>query len=142
VQLSHFSLEEVQRLAQRYGLVWKDQEPAQKLMDLVGGHPALVQIALYHLSRGEITLNQLLETAATATSIYSHHLQRHRVALEAQPELATSLNTVINAIEPVQLEPILAYKLSSMGLIQQSGDKVTLSYELYRQYFANCTRLT
>lgn len=139
VQLSHFSLEEVQQLAQRYGLIWKDQEPAQKLMDLVGGHPALVQIALYHLSRGEITLNQLLETAATATGIYSHHLQRHRVALEAQPELAMSLNAVISAGEPVQLEPILAYKLSSMGLIQQSGDQVTLSYELYRQYFAHGT---
>jgi DNA-binding Xre family transcriptional regulator len=141
VQLNHFSIEEVQQLAQRYGLVCKDQEKAQKLMDLVGGHPALVQIALYHLSRGEITLSQLLETAGTATGIYSHHLQRHRVALEAQPELATSLNMVISATEPVQLEPILAYKLSSMGLIKQSGDKVNLGHELYRQYFANSTRL-
>jgi hypothetical protein len=140
VQLNHFSLEEVQQLAQRYGLVCKDQEKAQKLMDLVGGHPALVQIALYHLSRGEITLNQLLETAATATGIYSHHLQRHRVALEAQPELATSLDAVMSAGEPVQLEPIIAYKLSSMGLIKQCGDKVTLGYELYRQYFAHGTQ--
>ncbi|MEQ8467128.1 AAA-like domain-containing protein [Coleofasciculus sp. E1-EBD-02] len=45
-------------------------------------------MALYHLSRGEITLSQLLDTAATATGIYHHHLQRHWATLE--PRLRTS----------------------------------------------------
>jgi hypothetical protein len=139
-QLSHFSLEEVLQLAQRYQLTWENQEKVKQLMELVGGHPALVQTALYYLSREEITMTQILTSATSATGIYSHHLQRHRVALEAQPELATSLNRIITASEPVQLEPIIAYKLSSMGLIQQSGDQVTLSYELYRQYFAHGTQ--
>ncbi len=31
---------------------------------------------------------QLLETAPTATGIYSHHLQRHWTTLQKQPELA------------------------------------------------------
>jgi hypothetical protein len=104
-------------------------------MDMVGGHPALLQIALYHLSSGEITLAQLLETAPKSTGIYDNHLQRHRVTLEEQPELAQALDTVMSATEPVQLAPIPAYKLSSLGLIERSGDRVIPSCELYRQFF-------
>jgi hypothetical protein len=135
IQLNNFSLEEVQQLAQCYGLDWSDGEEASQLMGMVGGHPALVHTALYHLSRGKGTLAELLETASTATGIYSHHLQRHRVTLQEQPELASALDAVITASDPLQLEPFLAYKLSSMGLIEQSGDKAMLGCELYRQYF-------
>ncbi len=135
IQLNYFNLEEVQQLAQKYELNWSDGKEAQQLMDLVWGHPALVHIAIYHLSRGEITLAQLLQTAATATGIYHNHLQRHWVILQEQPELAKALNLVISAPEPIQLDSIVAYKLSSMGIINQLGDKVSPSCELYRQYF-------
>ena len=135
IQLNTFSKEEVQQLAQRYGLDWEDGEEARQLMDMVGGHPALVHTALYYLNRGEVTLAQLLETAPTATGIYNYHLQRHLVTLAEQPELAQALDTVLSATEPIQLAPILAYKLSSLGLIKQSGDKAILSCELYRRYF-------
>ncbi|BAY66521.1 hypothetical protein NIES22_66600 [Calothrix brevissima NIES-22] len=135
VQLKNFTKEEVKQLAQCYGLDWEDGEEARQLMDMVGGHPALVQIALYHLSRGDATLAQLLETAPTSTGIYSHHLQRHWVTLQQQPELVRSLNSVMCNTEPVELEAILAYKLSSMGLIKQSGNKALPSCELYRQSY-------
>ena len=135
IQLDDFDLEEIEQLAQRYGLEWQDGTQASKLMSLVGGHPALVNLALYHLSRQEMTLWQLLKTAPTATGIYAHHLQRHRTALEKQPELAQALDRVLSDTEPVLLAPIYSYKLSSMGLIKQSGDKAIASCELYRQYF-------
>lgn len=135
VQLKTFSPEEVVQLAQRYGFAWEEGEAASQLMAMVGGHPALVHTALYHLSQGELTLAQLLETAPTATGIYSHHLQRHLVTLEKQPELASALNAVMSATEPVQLEPIQAYKFSRLGLIKQSGDKAIPSCKLYRQFF-------
>ncbi len=135
VQLDSFSKSEVQQLAQRYGLDWADGEEARQLMAMVGGHPALVNLALYHLSRREITLSQLLETAPTATEIYAHHLQRHWATLQEQPELAQAFDTVLNATEPVPLDPILTHKLSSMGLIKLSGTRALASCELYRRYF-------
>ena len=137
IQLNDFCLEQVQQLAQRYGLDWNDGEEAQQLMAMVGGHPALIHMAIYHLSREEITLAQLLKTVPTSTGIYSHHLQRHWVTLQQQPELAIALTTVMNATQPVQLEPIIAYKLSSMGLIKLDDNKATPSYQLYKQYFEN-----
>jgi AAA-like domain len=137
IHLNDFKLEEVQQLAQRYGLKWVDGSEASLLMSLVGGHPALVSLALYHLSRREITLPQLLDTAPTATGIYSHHLQRHWAIFKKQPELAQALDLVLKVKEPVALDPIIAYKLSSMGVIHQSGDKAIASYQLYRNYFGS-----
>ncbi|MBH8552510.1 AAA-like domain-containing protein [Nostocaceae cyanobacterium CENA357] len=135
VQLTCFTLKQVQQLAQRYGLEWTDGKEAKQLMDMVGGHPALVNIALYHLNRGEITLPQLLKTAPTSTGIYVHHLQRHWATLQKQPELAIALSAVMSTREPVLLEPITAYKLSSMGLIKLANNKATFSCQLYRHYF-------
>ncbi len=135
IQLNGFSLGQVQQLAKRYGLDWDRDDRAQQLMAMIGGHPALVHQALYHLSRGAIALPELLNTAATNTGIYGHHLQRHWATLQEQPALASALQTVIEATEPVELEPILAHKLSSMGLIKQSGDKAVPGCELYRRYF-------
>jgi transcriptional regulator with XRE-family HTH domain len=137
IQLNPFSLEDVQQLAQRYGLDWSSGEEARQLMDMVGGHPALVHTAVYHLSRGEETLEQLLKNVPTATGIFSYHLQRQWVALQEQSELFIALESVLSSAHPVQLEPILTHKLSSMGLIKIEGGKSILSCQLYRRYFEN-----
>ncbi|MBD2494299.1 AAA-like domain-containing protein [Nostoc sp. FACHB-280] len=135
IQLTSFNLEQVQQLAQQYGIDWTDGDEPRQLMEMVGGHPALVNIALYHLNRGEINLPQLLETAHTSTGVYFHHLQRHWVSLQQQAELAIALTTVLNSTQPTQLEPIIAYKLSSMGLIKLDNNQATPSCRLYQQYF-------
>ncbi|MEB3282784.1 MAG: AAA-like domain-containing protein [Lyngbya sp.] len=135
IQLDSFTSEEVKELAKRYKLDWLNEEEVRKLMAVVGGHPALIHLALYHLSRGEITLPQLLETDATVTRIYRNHLQRHWAILEEQPELAQALDTLLKATEPVALDPILTYKLSSMGLIKLSGERAIAGCELYRRFF-------
>jgi transcriptional regulator with XRE-family HTH domain len=135
IHLATFSLPEVQQLARCYGIDWEDGAQAGQLINLVGGHPGLVNIALYHLSREDVTLAQLLETAATGSGVYNQHLQRHWVTLEQQPELAQALDRVMSATEPIVLPPILAYKLNSLGLIYRSGDKAIPGCELYRQAF-------
>jgi hypothetical protein len=134
-QLGGFTLDQVQQLAQRYGLNWSDGASAQQLMAMVGGHPALIHTALYHLGRADQTLSQLLATAPTPTGIYHHHLQRHGAVLQQQPDLLQAFHKVLRASEPVHLEAKLAYQLNSMGLINQVGSDVLVNCELYRQYF-------
>lgn len=134
-QLVGFTLAQVQQLAQRYGLNWHDEEFAKELMMMVGRHPALIHTALYHLSRKDQTLSQLLAIAATPAGIYYHHLQRHWVILQQQPALLRAFYTLLNTRAPMYLEPSLAHQLNSMGLINQLGSEVTVSCELYRQYF-------
>ncbi|KAF3890896.1 AAA-like domain-containing protein [Scytonema tolypothrichoides VB-61278_2] len=135
IQLRHFNLSQVQELSQYYGIDWVDDNEVTFLTDVVGGHPALVHLAVYHLSDGEITLTQLLEDASTPGGIYYHHLQRHWSTLQAQPELASAFERVMQTTIPVLLEPVIAYKLNSMGLIKLENDRAVPSCELYRQYF-------
>ena len=135
ISLPQFTLEQVQELAQRYGLSWKEGSEAQQLMRMVGGHPYLVNMALYHLSRQDITLQQLLETAPTQSGIYSQHLRSLLAMLLWEKELAASLRRAIASGGSVQLEAMVAYKLESLGLIKLEGNQAMLSCQLYRLYF-------
>lgn len=132
VQLPSFTLEQVQQLAQRYALDWDSRDAANQLMKLVGGHPALIHVAIYYLSRGEFTLERLLEVAPTSTGIYQHHLQRHWVTLQEHPALAHAFERLLSATEPIHTESTLAHKLTSMGLIHQSGNEAIVSCQLYQ----------
>ncbi len=135
IQLKSFGLSQVKKLAEKYQLEWQSGEEAEQLINLVGGHPALIQIALYHLSRQEITLTELLKTASTPEGIYHPHLRRQWLTLQQEPELAEFFNLLLQTNRPVQLKPIVAYKLSSMGLIKQIGNEAIVSCKLYQDYF-------
>ncbi|PZV21620.1 MAG: serine/threonine protein kinase, partial [Snowella sp.] len=135
IQLSHFSQEEVTKLAQCYGLDWEKGGHCQQLMEMVDGHPALVQIALYHLSRGEMTLEHLLATSTTNVGIYTHHLQRHWLHLKEYPELLATLHSILHSVDPVSIKPTFAHKLTSMGLTKQFGEWTMISNKLYQLFF-------
>lgn len=135
IQIGCLSCQEVVELAKCYELSWIDGEEANLLMTMVGGHPALVHLAIYYLSQEKMTLKELLKTAPTSTGIYANHLNRHQEKLYEDSELASALSKVIVATEPILLEPLQAYKLNSMGLIRLFNNKAVISCQLYRDYF-------
>lgn len=135
IKLPEFTIEEVQDLAFRYGLAWTHSSQAQLLMEMVGGHPYLVNLALYHLHRHEMTLQELLQTASSATGIYSEHLRNHLAILREKPELSSVLLEVVTANESVEIDALAAHELESMGLIQLDGNQAMPSCHLYRLYF-------
>lgn len=134
IELPEFKPAMVLELAQRHGLTWGDAE-VEQLMAMVGGHPYLVRLALYHIARQEITLAELLETAPTDGGLYGDHLRRHLWHLEQHPELAAALKKVVDADSSVQLKSMQGFKLHSLGLVNLYGDRVTPRCHLYCQYF-------
>lgn len=138
IKLPDFSLEQIQTLALTHGLDWVAGETGQQtlkaLVELIGCHPYLVRLALYRLGRQEVTLDQLLQEAATTSGIYADHLRQQLTHLQNHSELATALRQVLTG-EHVHLEPIVTYKLESLGLITLQGDHMKPSCELYRKYF-------
>jgi AAA-like domain len=136
IELPEFSFEQVQDLTQRHGLNWKRSE-IEQLMALVGGHPYLVRLALYHIAQGQITLEELLKTAPTEAGLYDDHLRRHLWTLQQHPELAAAFNQVVTANTPVELDSLQAFKLHSMGLVKFQGNQVTSRFDLYRLYFGD-----
>ena len=135
IWLPMFTTEQVEELVQRHGLNWANGSEIEQLMEMVNGHPYLIRVALYHLSRYQLSLEKLLKEAATLTGIYSNHLRRHWISLQQHPELKLALQQVINSRDSIRLEAITAYKLESMGLIKLNGDRATPGCELYRLYF-------
>ncbi|MGF2035991.1 MAG: AAA-like domain-containing protein [Nostoc sp. CmiVER01] len=140
ITLPPFTLNQIQKLALAYGLHWAaDSEGAKRLVPLqamVGGHPYLVSLALYHLYHEEITLEVLLESASTQVGIYSQHLRELLSLLQKEPELMLAMKKVIATDEKVELDAIAAYKLESMGLVQLNGNQAHTMCELYRFYFS------
>ncbi len=137
VELTEFTPFQVEDLARRHKLDWNDTQ-VQPLMAMVGGHPYLVRLALYHLAQppvGKECLEKLLQDAPTDAGIYANHLRRNLSTLIENPELAAALKQVLTTTEPVRLETMQAYKLYSMGLIKRIGDRVMPRCELYQQYF-------
>jgi hypothetical protein len=138
VHLAPFSFEQVQELAHRYGLNWNNPLGSgytASLRSLVGGHPYLINLALYHLCRGDITIETLLESATAPTGIYAHHLRGLLNILLAEPELLSIFYDVVTADAGVPLESVVAHQLESLGLIQLNGNLAQPSCELYRSYF-------
>ncbi|MEW6498099.1 MAG: AAA-like domain-containing protein [Cyanobacteriota bacterium] len=141
IELPEFTPEQVRDLAKQQGLDWdavgaQDLEP---LLALVGGHPYLVQRAIYYLTRSEISFEQLLQAAYTESGIYSDHLRGHLWNLQEHPELAMAMKKVVEATNPVQLETMQSFKLQSLGLVRLEGNEVKPWCELYARYF--CDRL-
>ena len=106
-------------------------------MNLVGGHPYLVGLALYHIARSDITLAQLLETGASGNGIYNDHLQNLWWNLQQEPELASRYAKIARLQSPVPLKLKPALKLQRMGLVKPIDNYAIPSCELYRQYFGD-----
>ena len=139
VELEEFNHSQVQNLATRYGLAWRDGQ-VEQLTSLVGGHPYLIRKALYHLHRQDINLDQLREIAPTEAGIYEDHLRRHLLNLQKHPQLASGLRQVVSKNQPVAIDTEIAFKLDSMGLIKRQGNEAIPRCDLYKEYFRD--RLT
>jgi diguanylate cyclase (GGDEF)-like protein len=139
IQLPEFTPEQVSELVRRHGWQWSEDDPQgqrlRSLLDLLGGHPYLVRLALYHLCHQDVTLEQLLLEAPTQSGIYGDHLRYYWAMLQDYPDLLVALEQVVNTEEGAQLESIAAYQLESMGLVKLEGNCATPSCQLYRLYF-------
>jgi hypothetical protein len=139
IDLPEFNLQQVTTLAKQQDLgLLKEQDLAQ-LMELVGGHPYLVQSAIAHLKSQQVTLEELLRLAPTEQGIFSDHLRQQLWHLQHNPQLELGYKKVVRANAPVRLDTEVAFKLYSLGLIKLSSNDCVPSYDLYRQYFS--TRL-
>ncbi|MBD2166738.1 AAA-like domain-containing protein [Calothrix membranacea FACHB-236] len=137
LELAEFTRSQVLDLAQQHQLnINVDANIIDSLMNLVGGHPYLLEMAFSYLkTHPNVTLQQILIEGTTETGIYAHHLRQHWLNLQEHPELAGALKKVVDSNIPVLLEPILAYQLQSMGLVKLIGNLVEIRCNLYRQYF-------
>lgn len=139
VELPCFNPKQVEHLAKVHQLDLGLQE-IEQLMALIGGNPYLVQVALEHISSGDVSLDRLLDTAATENGIYSDFLRRQFWNIKHYPDLINAFTKVVISDNPVELEPVVLFKLQSMGLVRLQNQGAIPSCDLYRQYFRESLR--
>ncbi|MEB3359434.1 MAG: AAA-like domain-containing protein [Synechococcales bacterium] len=134
IELPEFDRSQALELAQQHQLPANlDLAP---LIDLVGGHPYLLELAFVALkSRSGLTLGDLIQTAPTEVGIYASHLRENWLTVRSQADLLPALRQVMGAPHPVPLESVQAYQLQSMGLINLRGNQAEPRCRLYREYF-------
>ena len=135
IELPEFTPEQVEDLISQHDLPL-DQEQLEKLVNLVGGHPYLLQEALNHLKNDKTSsFRQMLAEATTEAGIYSSHLRSYWPIIQQNPEVANALKTVVEANQPVELKPKPTRDLQSLGLVHLQGNEVKISCNLYKDYF-------
>jgi AAA-like domain/CHAT domain len=133
VELGELDAVEMLALANTYTLSWTTQE-IEKLMDLIGGHPYLMQLAFDQIINQEISLDELLRTAPTEEGIYGDYLNERLQSLE-ENLLVDAMREVVKYDKPVRLGSKETFRLDSMGLIKRQGNDVGPRCNLYRLYF-------
>ena len=134
VMLEEFDASQVDALTYLYRLDWNKSQQA-RLMDLVGGHPYLVRLAMYWIKSNNLTLEKFLAQATFEMEIYSDPLRRLFNTLKQSPTLTEAFAEVVKSTEPVSLDSLQIYQLHSIGLIQHQQNLVSPRCKLYRDYF-------
>lgn len=137
IELPEFNLPQVAALAKQYKLDGVlGEQGLNELMVNLGGHPYLMQQAIYHLKSQQDSIESLLQLAPTEQGIFRDHLRQQLWHLQHNPQLELGYKQVVNANKPIRLHTEVAFKLHSLGLVKLSGNDCVPSCDLYRQYFS------
>lgn len=139
VEPSRFTPKQIHQLSACYTLQSLDLQEADvlnKLLNLVGGHPYLLQLAFYWLQPGGLSLMQICETAATDRGIYREYLRQLWLKLQQDNDLLVAFREVLASPDPIRIDSKQAYVLAGMGLIEMTGAAVRPQCELFRAYFS------
>ena len=136
IVLPELNSEQVSQLVSLHGLNW-DEKEVEQLMDLVGGHPYLLKIALTHIAHNYITLTQFLQTAPTQDGVYKDYLWQSWLNLQQKPQLLKALEKLIanSSMRIDEFDSELISELHHLGLIKLDNSSVKLRCNLYYYYF-------
>ncbi|WP_413160043.1 AAA-like domain-containing protein [Capilliphycus salinus ALCB114379] len=138
IELDDFTADHLLGLSEIYGLEWcEGVENANKLMNLLAGHPYLVNLALYDMATHNININDF-HTQATFLPYkpFNNHLQRYLEILNESPNLQGSLIKIIRG-ETADFDRLNLEKLAKLGLIKFELGQPKIRCELYKIYFEN-----
>ncbi|MFE4106132.1 AAA-like domain-containing protein [Almyronema epifaneia] len=140
IPLPEFSIPQIQDLVERHGLRnllgVNGINKLMPLLEVISCRPGLVRLALYHLSQQSADVDELIANGHTQSGIYSDHLRHLLAAIHPYQDLQSALLTVIASEGSVELPPMTAYRLESIGLIKLEGNMATISCRLYSKFFS------
>ena len=137
ITLPDLTLDQIVDLAHRYELTNFTATQAEELIFMLGGHPYLINLALYHLATNpELNLETLIANSTSPRGIYADYLRHLLSHLQPFPELTNALQKILQSPMGENLDHITAYKLEGLGLVNLRGLRCEIACNLYQQYFS------
>ncbi|EYF08196.1 AAA-like domain-containing protein [Chondromyces apiculatus] len=131
VRLQELDEAQVVELTALYRLRWSDAD-RRALVELVGGHPYLLRLALHEAALHGTAIARIVEAAQQDGGIYRDFLGQLRRKLDG--ELRGALCRVL-AGQVDRLDPEIEDRLRGAGLIRGTYGAYRLRYPLYEAYF-------
>ena len=155
VELEEFDVEQIVELAKHYDGLELNYDKVHDIQQLIGGHPALINEALYQISQNEIKpenlKNQPLDLSRHLQKLdievdrtphlhpdsksypFAYFLQKNIKFLQAHEELMTCFKKSLQGKKCT--DEFAKYQLELAGLIRYYPFDVRVSCELYREFF-------
>ena len=138
-ELSLFSAAQIEALSQQYGVSLLSPDVAG-LQHWTGGHPYLVQLALYYCQAEDVCLGHLLNSVSELFRIYKSHLAHLEDNIQSQPEVLPAFQAILLGEHKAPFSQSVLFKLEGLGLIGSNQQTPMVSCQLYQQFFQS--RLT
>jgi hypothetical protein len=134
VELRDLNITEVTDLNRRYGNILNSSQ-IQLLMDLLSGHPYLVQQAFSLIASGQAKAVDLLnpQQAVADGGFFGDHLKYHLFKLQEQQMLSQGMLQVIR--HQTCSDERLFFLLQGAGLVKRKDSIVLPRCQLYASYF-------
>ncbi len=137
ISVREFNYNEVEILRNRHYHL--QPEVVKPLMAAIGGHPYLIRLAFYALAKEELTLEQVLNSAASHTGIYKNHFRQLVSYLQECVNLESILQSIVNkqGLEITGRNNKQIYQLEAMGIVKIQGNLALTSRQIYQTYFTH-----
>lgn len=133
IELEDFDFQQVKELNARHGRPLKTDGEIRELIELTGGQPYLMRLALYTMVKNNYSISQLKETAAGDRGLFGDHLRQILWRLQGKKGLSDSLHQILRKGMCDYETHFL--RLRSAGLIKgETRDRVQMRCQLYEDY--------
>ncbi|QPG58341.2 AAA-like domain-containing protein [Shewanella eurypsychrophilus] len=144
IELTPFDGEQLSRLASVYGYNWRNDgmavSPITVMLNTLGGHPYLCQLALYSLAseRGliespSLAFSELLDKASKPSGLFSSFFQQILQDISANSDALSGFKKLIS--QPTQeLTLIEMYQLERLGVVKVDDGKPKLKNKMLSKY--------
>lgn len=136
VELTEFGFKEIESLARVYKINI-NREQIERLIQLVGGLPALVNLALQDFKNNfqkEIDFASFETHSTQVNGILWEHLSQHLQMLQQHTDLLEDFKKILSGEDCN--DEWSKFQLDKAGLIIIDGDEVKVRCELYQRYYS------
>jgi DNA-binding winged helix-turn-helix (wHTH) protein len=137
-ELLDLTCDQILELNARYGHP-TGEAGVSELHALLGGHPYLIQRAMFELFTRECSPRELSQIAADEDGPFAEHLRHLLLTLNRRPELLGSVRLMLNSSGTMPTDHF--YRLRAFGILTGDGARTAIPRcKLYRDYL--CRHLT